>query len=116
MFDEFNGPDGELGTDADFIDDILTAREDNAERAFLEAEERAEHEAEIRDRMARDADTARGLGTSLGLDDMRHHSRMLDEAAIPSRAEMESYYAEEAARMREEYADILEAERLEWDA
>ncbi len=35
---EFYGPDGELGTDADWLEDILAAREDAAEYACIMAE------------------------------------------------------------------------------
>jgi hypothetical protein len=63
---------------------------------------------DIREEMARAADTARGLGTELGLADMQYYGRRMDEAALPTAAEMESYYAEEARLMREAYADYLD--------
>lgn len=71
---------------------------------------------DVREELARAADTARGLGTELGVEDMRYYGRRMDEAALPTRGEMEAYYAEEAERMRESYADILAADKAEWDA
>lgn len=59
----------------------------------------------VREEMHRAADTMRGLGSNLSLDDMRYYGERMQEAALPTRAEMEAYYAEEAERMREAYGE-----------
>lgn len=76
----------------------------------------------IREEMEREADILRGLGTHMSAADMAAYGRRLDEAALPSREEMDAYYAEEAERSRAEYEEIMAAEwaamtrreRLEW--
>lgn len=64
-----------------------------------------ERQAQIRERMERAADLARGLGTTLSLEDVQFYSRAMDEAALPTRQEMEDYYAEEARQMREMFPE-----------
>jgi hypothetical protein len=69
-----------------------------------------DRQEDIREEMARAEDTMRGLGTHLSLDDMRCYGERMQEAALPTRAEMEAYYAEESERMRQEFAEIEEDE------
>ncbi len=66
-----------------------------------------EHPQDIRDEMHAAADTMRGLGQELSLDDMRYFGERMDYAAMPTQAEMERYYEEEAQAMREAYGYIL---------
>jgi hypothetical protein len=69
------------------------------------------YEDEVREEMARAADTARGLGMSLGVDDMRYFADELGYAAMAdARAQEDEWYREEAERNARLLAE-LEAER-----